>query len=272
MKTRQIKQPTRNQVIGGAIGIVVIVAVTAALSIWGQPFLALFSDQEKMRQSIESFGVFGPLIYMLLQATQVLIAPIPGQITGLASGYLFGPYLGLLYSMIGAAIGFTIIFILTRKFGRPLVERFFDKKHIEKFDYITKTNGVMTLFLIFLLPAFPDDLICFLAGLTKIPIRTLILISVLGRLPGYYLLALTGSDLAHGGISPGILTAVIVALFFIVLGYAKRAWLDDFVKSDNHISFIRRRWTLSSLATILWFTGVIAGTVITYIVASTIKL
>lgn len=271
MKTRQIKRPTRKQVRGGVIAAVVVVAVVVALYMWGQPFISLFSDQEKMRQSIESFGIFGPLIYMLLQATQVLIAPIPGQITGLASGYLFGPYLGLLYSIIGATIGFTIIFLITRKFGRPLVERFFDKKHIEKFDYITKTNGVMTLFLIFLLPAFPDDLICFLAGLTKIPIRTLIFISVAGRLPGYYLLALTGSDLAHGGISPGILTAIVVALFFIVLGYLKRAWLNDFVKSDDHVAFIKRRWTLSSFATTLWLGGVVVGTIATYIVAANVK-
>ena len=272
MKSRQIKRPTRKQIQSGIIIGVILMAAAAVVLTWGQPFLALFSDQERMRQAIESFGVFGPVIYMLLQATQVLIAPIPGQITGLASGYLFGPYLGLLYSMIGAAIGFTIIFLLTRRFGRPLVERFFDKKHIEKFDYITKANGVTTLFLIFLLPAFPDDLICFLAGLTKIPIRTLIFISIAGRLPGYYLLALTGSDLVNGGISPGILTAVIVALFFVVLGYVNRAWLDDFVKSDNHMAFIKRRWTLSPLATVLWLIGVIAGMIVTYIIATMIRL
>lgn len=272
MNSRQIRRPTRKQIRTTTIAVIVLAAIIAAVYIWGQPFIALFSDQEKMRHSIESFGIFGPLIYMLLQATQVLIAPIPGQITGLASGYLFGPYLGLLYSMVGAAVGFTIIFLLTRKFGRPLVERFFDKKHIEKFDYIIQTNGVMTLFLIFLLPAFPDDMICFLAGLTKIPIRTLIFISIAGRLPGYYLLALTGSDLANGGVSPGILTAIVVALFFVVLGYANRVWLDEFVKSDNRIAFIKRRWTLSKFATTVWLAGCVFGAVAVYVVAANIKL
>lgn len=268
-----MKRPTRltrKQLRISLIALAGVVALSAALYVWGQPLLSLFTNQEQLKQSIDSAGVFGPLVYILLQATQVLIAPIPGQVTGLASGYLFGPHLGVLYSMIGAAIGFTIIFVITRRYGRPLVERFFNKKHIEKFDYITKNNGTLTLFLIFLLPAFPDDLICFLAGLTTIPIRTLIVISILGRLPGYYLLALTGSDLSQGGISPGVLTAGVVALFVILVAYLQKEWLNDFVKSQDHAAFIKRRWGLSRTATILWTGGIIVGAVLTYVIASTV--
>lgn len=265
---RKITRLTHTQVRNGILVLAVFAALSVVLYFWGQPLLSLFTDQERLKHSVESAGVFGPLVYILLQATQVLIAPIPGQITGLASGYLFGPYLGVLYSMIGAAIGFTIIFIITRRYGRPLVERFFNKKHIEKFDYITKNNGVLTLFLIFLLPAFPDDLICFLAGLTAIPIRTLIVISILGRLPGYYLLALTGGDLANGGISPAVLTAVIVALFAILVAYLQKEWLNDFVKSENHRAFIKRRWKLSRVSTMLWVAGIAVGTALTYMIAS----
>lgn len=251
---KKVRNLTRHQLINTSLTIIALIAIAAALLIWGQPLWAFFSDQEHAKRSIESAGVFGPLIFIFMQVLQVVIAPIPGQVAGLVGGYLFGPYLGLLYSVIGATIGFTLIFALSRKFGRPLVERFFDKKHIEKFDFITKKNGGMALFLIFLLPAFPDDLICYLAGLTKIPIRNLILISIAGRLPGYLLLSFTGNGLTFDNMNM-IISIATGVLILLGLAFWQRAWLYELVKSDDHLAYIKQNWKLSRRATILWGVG-----------------
>lgn len=254
-----MKKPTTatsKLVRNASISIVILGALAAIFYFWGEPLWAFFSDQEHAKRSIEAAGIFGPLIFIFMQVIQVVVAPIPGQVAGLIGGYLFGPYLGVLYSIIGATIGFALIFAVSRRYGRPLVERFFDKKHIEKFDFITKKNGGMALFLIFLLPAFPDDLICYLAGLTRIPIRTLILISIAGRLPGYLLLSFTGNGLTFDNLN--LIIAVATGVLAILgLGFWKRAWLYELVKSDNHTEYIRKNWNLTRKATVLWFIGIV---------------
>jgi uncharacterized membrane protein YdjX (TVP38/TMEM64 family) len=193
------------------------------------PHLSVFSDPEKTRQLVQDAGPWGPLVFIGMQIVQVFFAPIPGQVTGLAGGYLFGTWLGTLYTLIGATIGFTLIFLLVRKLGRPFVERFVDKKHLQKFDYIAKTNGAFVLFLVFLLPAFPDDLICFIAGLTNIRIRTLILISVAGRLPGYLVLSFSGAGVAQHNIK---LVAILLSAVMVVsaLAFWQRKRLERFVQ------------------------------------------
>ena len=253
------KPLTRRHYINAGITALVLIALSLALYFWGQPLWTFFSDQEQAKQSIESAGVFGPLIFIFMQVIQVIVAPIPGQVAGLIGGYLFGPYLGVLYSLIGATIGFALIFAVSRKFGRPLVERFFDKKHIEKFDFITKKNGGMALFLIFLLPAFPDDLICYLAGLTRIPIRHLILISIAGRLPGYVLLSFTGDGLTFDNMNM-IISIATGVLIILALAFWKRTWLYELVKSDDHTAYIKQNWKLSRRATIIWGIGALVVT------------
>lgn len=247
-KTKNNKSKTRRIV----IITIVCLAIAATLGLiayhWDSLY-KIFSSEESIREFVKGAGVFGPLVFMLLQVVQVVVAPIPGQITGLVGGYLFGP-VGLVFSLIGAAIGFTIVFLLARKFGRPLVEKIFSKKIISKFDYITNSKGTFVLFLIFLLPTFPDDLICYLAGLTKIPIRQLIAVSVAGRLPGFLVLNLMGSGLAKESIRPvAVFTAL--TLIFLAIAYWRRTWLYDFAKSKNHIKFLKEHWKISKAKTIL---------------------
>ncbi len=198
------------------------IALLGIITYYGWPFLSDLYNQEKLKKLMIEVGAWAPLLYILLQIAQVVIAPIPGQVVGIMGGYLFGPFWGVIYTLIGATIGFTLIFILARKLGRPFVERFVSKKVIDKFDHLTKDKGVWVFFLIFLLPAFPDDMISFIAGLSRIRIRTLILISVAGRLPGYVVLSLAGNGLAYHHIKPVIITGAILGILFVIAWW-KRA-------------------------------------------------
>lgn len=206
--------------------VVVAALVLGVMLAW--PYLATFSDPDEARAFIQSAGPLAPLVFIGLQMLQVFIAPIPGQVTGLVGGYLFGTFFGTLYTVIGATIGFTLIFLLARRLGRPFVERFVDKKHLEKFDYLAETRGTLVLFAIFLLPALPDDIICFIAGLTKIRIPVLILISVLGRLPGFLVLSLTGSGVAEGNVRL-VATIAAIAAALGLIAFWQRARIERFV-------------------------------------------
>jgi len=112
-------------------------------------------------------------------------------------------------------IGSLIAFFLSRKLGRPFVERILKQETIKKFDYVSGEKGEFALFMIFLLPALPDDAVCFIAGLTKIPIRKLMLIAFFGRLPGYIILNMVGAGIA----SSQAMTAIIIFSAFMVVSF-----------------------------------------------------
>jgi len=195
------------------------------------PLFHLFKNPERVKNFVISFGIFSPVALVLLQILQVLIAPIPGQIAGLVSGYIYGTIFGTILTMIGTTIGSLIAFILARKLGRPFVEKVIDKKILKKFDYLSKEKGTFTLFLIFLLPGLPDDAVCFIAGLTKIPIKKLVLITFLGRLPGFIVLNMIGSGAAHNLLFSAILLSALVILSWTLLFYKKK--LESLLKRTN---------------------------------------
>ena len=162
-----------------------------------KPLMALFSDIHLFRDYVRGFGMLGPLVLIILIAVQVVIAPIPGQIAGLFSGYTYGAIAGTSYSMIGLTLGSFIAFALSKKLGRPFVEKFISKHHLARFDsYIEKSGGI-ALFLIFLFPGLPNDAVCYIAGLTRINLLRLTIISFLGRLPGFAVLNMVGAGIAR---------------------------------------------------------------------------
>lgn len=247
----------------------IIIIIFGVILYFTWPFLSSLNNAEQVRELIIKAGPWGPVVYILMQLAQVLIAPIPGQVVGLIGGYLFGPFLGVVYTVIGATIGFSLIFILSRKLGRPFVEGFVSRKVIDKFDYLTKDKGPWVFFFMFLLPAFPDDIISFIAGLTKIRIRTLILISLAGRLPGYIILSLTGNGLLNENLNPIIITGIALVIIFAV-AWIKRDWLHEFVLHKDPILFIKEHWKTSWRKIILWLIGIlVTGTllfkIITYL-------
>jgi uncharacterized membrane protein YdjX (TVP38/TMEM64 family) len=229
MATKKTGKKVSPRVIWGLL-VTVLVVIVAVLLLW-QPMVELASDRERMKELVESAGIWGPLVFMGIQFLQVVFAPIPGQVAGVIAGALFGPWLGTLYSVIGAFLGFTLIFVLSRKLGRPFVERFVQKQHLKKFDYLTKKAGPMVFFLIFLLPGFPDDVICYIAGLSSIPLRTLIVISLAGRIPGYLITSFMGAGIGAAD-TKLVLAIVIPTIILGLLAFWKRKELEAWVRAQ----------------------------------------
>ena len=151
-----------------------------------------FVDREKAIQLITSFHPYDELFFILLQIIQVVAAPIPGEATGLIGGYLYGPFLGTLYSTIGLTIGSWIAFILARFFGMPLVEKAVSAEVIKKFDQFMEHQGAFVSFLLFLIPGFPKDYLCYIMGVSHMSTLTFIVISTAGRLMGTAMLSVCG--------------------------------------------------------------------------------
>jgi len=178
--------------IAGAI----FVALTVALIAWWQPIYAFFAAPEQVRAWVEGLGAWGPLVIVLLQMSQTLLAPIPGQAIGAVSGYLYGPWLGTLYSMIGLVLGSLILFLLARRFGRPLAARLIGGSSMARLDELVERGGGLFFFLLWLFPFTPDDLASLAAGLTCMRLGQFLLLMPLARLPGVFVSVWLGANVA----------------------------------------------------------------------------
>ncbi|MEF8901464.1 MAG: TVP38/TMEM64 family protein [Halovenus sp.] len=190
-------------------------------TIFVRRYVPWLTNAEALRVGIESYGPLAPAVFISLQAAQVIVAPIPGQVLGFVSGYLFGTVYGTVYSLVGAAIGSYVVFRLSRRYGRTYVERAIDPQLIAKFDTFAGRRGLAVLFAVFLVPGIPDDAICFVAGLTELRIRDMVIVSTVGRLPGYLLVNAAGAQLAANRLlETALLVAILLALS--VVGYIWR--------------------------------------------------
>jgi uncharacterized membrane protein YdjX (TVP38/TMEM64 family) len=142
---------------------------------------------------IKSYGPYAPLAYILLQIIQVVVAPIPGGAIEFLGGYLFGASAGMVYSMIGLILGSWLAFSLARIFEKIAVEKFVSEETRKKFDYLVEHEGVILSFILFLLPGFPKDALCYILGLTPMHLGIFLIISALGRIPGTLMATLQGA-------------------------------------------------------------------------------
>lgn len=178
-----------------AIALLVIV-LAAPLLIWREPIGALFAQRELVIARIRAAGAWGPLVLMGLAVAQTIAAPIPGQVVNFAAGRLYGFTLGIFYSWLAAMVGSTAAMGLARVAGRPLVERLLGSGLLARLDALATGKGLPFFFLVFLIPGLPDDAVCFLAGLTRLPLPALILAAAIGRMPGLAAAVWAG---AHAG-------------------------------------------------------------------------
>ncbi len=174
-----------------------VIAAAGALWIWREPLWAVLGNQARIQDWVERFGPWGPLVNIALNIAQVLLAPLPGQFIGMANGYLYGVWLGTLYSMVGLVVGTTLAIGLARWFGRPLVERLVDAQRLARWDRLADRRGPLFFFLVFLFPFLPDDLVCFLIGLSSLSIPRMVVLAALGRLPGVFASCWVGAHAAR---------------------------------------------------------------------------
>ena len=158
---------------------------------------SFFVDKERIKSFLISLGPSSFIGFIFFQALQVVVAPIPGEVTGFLGGVLYGKGLGIFLSTIGLTLGSLIAFSLSRMLGRPFVERFVKKETMEKYDYLLHHKGAFLVFLLFLVPGFPKDILCYILGLGYLTTKEFFVISTVGRFGGTVLLTLGGDYIRH---------------------------------------------------------------------------
>jgi uncharacterized membrane protein YdjX (TVP38/TMEM64 family) len=158
--------------------------VILSLIIWYRgpltDLLQIVSDQEAVSAYLQSYGSVGPVILFILMVSQVFIAVIPGHALMVTAGYVYGA-LGLGVVIASTVLGSQIAFLIARCYGRNLIYKLASSEIIERWDKTARYQGILFYFFAFVLPIFPSDLMCYVAGLSTISARRFFIANVLGR-------------------------------------------------------------------------------------------
>jgi uncharacterized membrane protein YdjX (TVP38/TMEM64 family) len=191
----------------------------------------LFTDRDQIKAFVASFGRSAPVVFIVIQILQVLLAPFPGEATGFIGGFLFGTAKGFLYSSIGLTAGSLVNFLVGRFMGKHYVRKLIPEKQLERLDKVVKRQGVIVLFVLFVFPGFPKDYLCLFLGLSALPLKVFIVLATIGRMPGTLMLSLQGATVFEQRY--GLFALIMgVCIIIVLLAYRYREglyqWLERF--------------------------------------------
>ena len=160
-KTKFIKDFLKYSSIIGLIATVVLI-------IWGVK-AGIFTDQQVLADFLAKCGIWAPLVFTFIQAVQVVIPIIPGSIGCVAAVLIFGDVMGFVYNYVGIIAGSVVAFLLSKKYGYPLVRAIASKRDWDKYiKFLDNPKKFDRIFIITsAVPFTPADFLCYLAGLSS---------------------------------------------------------------------------------------------------------
>jgi len=217
----------------------IFAALFFALSASG--ILPKLTNIEALRDYIAGFGGTAIFIFILFQFLQVVVLPVPGSVSVAVGVALFGPLRSSLFSFIGILLGSFVAFFIGRVVGYKAVCWIVGKEDLDKWIKKMKGKDYLLLSIMFLLPLFPDDILCFVAGLSSMTWTYFIIMIIITRaisvLTTSYSLDLIPFNTWWGLLIWGILLAAIVATFWLVCKYSDK--IDAFIK--RKFAFMKKK-------------------------------
>ena len=221
--------------------ILTILITVAIISIFVILYFSLglnnyFTDIEVLRETIESYGDFGKFIYVLINFLQTTIIPITNIPTIFAGTYIYGPLEAANLAIIGVLIGSVVSFYLGRVFGTKLLIWMIGKEKLDKYLTMMKGRENVVFFLTMLLPGFPDDIVCMIAGITPMKFKFFSITLLITRTIPIYLTAYGASLIPLNNIWGWIIWIVIYVVIFYIGQKILRNWdsiLTKFNKKND---------------------------------------
>ncbi|HEX2953830.1 MAG TPA: VTT domain-containing protein [Bacillota bacterium] len=195
--------------------IVLVLGLVAYLSWRYFPWIIdLTKKRENFKAYLNSFGPISVLVFVLFQVLQVVVAFIPGEFIQVAGGYVYGTFLGTVYSVVGITLGTIAAFYIARGLGFRLLKKIIPDRNLEKFTVMLNRPGSeILMFLLFLIPGLPKDLLVYIAGLTPVKPLQFFILCIAARLPALLASSFLGSNIQQKDYT----TVIIVTLIAIIL-------------------------------------------------------
>ncbi len=172
-------------------------------------------------------------MFIAIQALQVIISPIPGEITGPVGGALFGTLWGVIYSTIGLTVGTLFCFWVGRKWGEPLVRPWLSDHNWNRLNFILEAEGAILCFILYLIPGFPKDIISYLFGISPMPFWLFAVVSTLGRVPGTWISSYFGANVGDQQYIYAIAFFALICAFCLPVYYYRDRLIKRFHRKSG---------------------------------------
>ena len=214
-------EDARKTLIKKRIAVIVgLLALTAGLAafciLYGPELLAFVADAPRFRAWGDETGPLSRVVFVLANMAQIVFAFLPGEPLELGAGYAFGFWEGTLWCLVASALGTAAVMLLVRTFGMRIVGLFFSPEKITSMKWLQDSRRFeLLLFLCFLIPGTPKDLLTYVAGLGTSSVGRIVALTTVGRIP-----SVITSTLAAGAFGDGnyLGAAAIVALTLALAG------------------------------------------------------
>lgn len=204
---------------------IIVVIILTIITIYLFPVMKNLSTTEgqiAFKEKVTNSGIYGLLILFIIQVAQVFLFILPGEPIEILAGMCYGWIWGTIFIMLSSAIIASLIFMLVRKIGKQFVYDFSDEEKIKKIEnsnlFKNHKKIEIILFILFLVPGTPKDLLTYLSGLLPIKMWRFVILSTIARIPSIVTSTIAGANIAVGDWRKAIvLYFLIVAMVILVL-------------------------------------------------------
>lgn len=166
------------------IAIICMILMGVVCLLLYEPMMNFLKDPEALKKHLESYGIFGGFILVLVMTLQVVFVFLPGEIIEVLAGFIYGPMEGMLLCLLGAAFGSTIIYTFVRKLGIKFIDKLLGKDKLDQVSFLRNNDKLdVLLFIIFFIPGTPKDIITYFIPLTDMKLSKFLIITSIARIP-----------------------------------------------------------------------------------------
>lgn len=209
------------------VGLIAFLAISALVVVLLWPYLGLLFEDgglDLMVAKIHEAGPLGVCVLLALQLLQIIVAFIPGEVVQVAAGMIYGPWGGSGVILLGCVISSYLIYQLVHRLGQPFVADMVPLEQLGKIRTFEQSGRLdVMVFILFLIPGMPKDVLTYLVPLTEMPVGRFIAITTVARIPGVFMSTFAAAGIADGQYVQSIAIFVVVALLAVMaLVFRKR--------------------------------------------------
>ena len=205
------------------IMLIIAIAICIGITVYLFPVmknLATREGQIEFKQKVGNSGAMGVLSLFALEVAQIFLFILPGEPIEILAGMCYGGFWGTIFIMVSSAIISVGIFWLVRKLGKSFIYEFCGEEKIKKFEqnklYQNPKKIELLVFLLFVIPGTPKDLLTYVAALFPIRMKKFVIISTIARIPSIITSTIAGSNIAEGNWKLGIILYAVIILVVLI--------------------------------------------------------
>lgn len=185
-------------------------------------------NSKDIQSYVSSFGKLAPLVYIIMFAL-VPLTLFPDSVLAIGGGLIFGLAKGYIYTLIGALIGASLSFYISRKLGRNFVKKL-TKEKLDGIESMINSKGFFVVLMLRLIPLFPFDIISYGAGLTSIKYKDFLLATIIGTIPGILVFTNIGAQSVNIGSNGFYISIMALILLVIASIFLKNKFISFYKK------------------------------------------